>query len=152
MMKERDRQPAGTEKTLQRELGVEQANAAMNQVISRYAQARLPVFDDDPATHEATVELAHTGLLHAWARLRAWLGASQEQLPAQRWLVRAAEVWQHAGRNPDFLAARGRLVQFEGLLAGGDSARAIALNTLERDYLLLTTDLVLAALDPIGGG
>jgi WD40 repeat protein/serine/threonine protein kinase/DNA-binding XRE family transcriptional regulator len=84
----------------------------LDQVCTAFGAARLLTFDRDPASREATVEVAHEALLHAWPRLREWIAADREALLTARRLDQAATEWVRHSCDPSFLAVGARLAQF----------------------------------------
>lgn len=92
--------------------GDEAGRTAVVAAREAFARARLLTLDSDPASGEATVEVAHEALLRGWTRLREWLQLSRADLRLQRQLADAARQWEAAGRDTSFLAAGGRLAQF----------------------------------------
>ncbi|MBN1285552.1 MAG: protein kinase [Anaerolineae bacterium] len=104
--------------------------SVMRAVIEFFGERRLLTFDRDPRTREPTVEVAHEALIREWGRLRAWLDASREELLTYRRLATATTEWLDAGRDASYLAAGGRLAQFEAL-----ATAAVALNAHEQAYL-----------------
>jgi len=104
---------------------------ATQTVLDAFDRARLVTFDQDPATGAATVELAHEAIIREWARLRAWLDASRDDVRQQRLLAAAAQEWQSAGRDRSYLLTGSRLAQFEGWATQTD----LALTPDERAFL-----------------
>jgi energy-coupling factor transporter ATP-binding protein EcfA2 len=91
----------------------------MADVVERFSRYRLLTLDHDPTTREPTVEVAHEALLQAWIRLREWVTLNREDLLVYRRLAAAAHEWQQSNREAGYLAAGGRLAQFETLVARG---------------------------------
>ncbi len=104
---------------------------AIEEVIERFARQRLLSLDRNPVTGAPTVEVAHEALLHEWKRLRKWIEQNREDLVCRRALAAAANVWNDAGRDQDYLYAGGRLD--EALAWAGTSA--IKLTEREREFL-----------------
>ena len=73
---------------------------------TRFGRHRLLSFDRDPVTRGPTVEIAHEALLAEWDRLRGWIDANREDVRQQRRLAAAADEWQAAGRDADYLLER----------------------------------------------
>lgn len=103
----------------------------MEEVIDTFGQYRLLSFDNDPATREPTVEVAHEAILREWERLREWLNASREEIRIQRQLAHAAADWIAAKRETSFLLHGTRLETFEKWA----TATSIAITPDERAYL-----------------
>jgi WD40 repeat protein/DNA-binding SARP family transcriptional activator len=103
----------------------------MSAIIDVFGRARLLAFDRDPATREATVEVAHEALLREWGRLRSWIEAARTELRTERRLAAAARDWADAGSDPSFLASGARLARFEALADAG----SVALTPVERAFL-----------------
>jgi WD40 repeat protein/serine/threonine protein kinase/DNA-binding XRE family transcriptional regulator len=82
-------------------------------VIDQFGRYRLLTFDHDPVTRGPTVEVAHEALLREWARLRAWLDDSREDIRQERAVARAAEEWNQHQRDVSFLLRGARLKQIE---------------------------------------
>ena len=78
-------------------------------VADALGDARLLVFDRDPATREPTVEIAHEALLRAWPRLRGWLDEDREDLRIHRHLTGNCSAWLASGRDHGELYRGGRL-------------------------------------------
>jgi len=104
---------------------------AMERVIDVFDAGRLLTFDNDPATRQPVLVVAHDALIHEWGRLRDWLAASREDLLMQRRLEAAAGEWQRAGCDPSYLASGARLEQFQDWRA----RTQLALNVDEIEYL-----------------
>lgn len=82
-------------------------------VLGAFDHSRLLTFDQDLATGEPTVELAHEAIIREWGLLRTWLDESRDDMRLQRLLSRAAMEWQRAGRDDSYLLHGSRLAQFE---------------------------------------
>ena len=85
----------------------------LSEVVEGFGRHRLLTFDRDPATGEATVELAHEALLWEWARFAGWIEGHREDLRRLAALVRVAEEWDGSGRDPDYLIAGSQLAGYE---------------------------------------
>ncbi len=100
----------GTEDTRRRvrlgELGDDPDTEA---VIDAFGEARLLVFDHEPATREPTVELAHEALIRAWPRLQTWLDEDRDGLRIHRHLTETTTAWLASGRDDGELYRGGRL-------------------------------------------
>lgn len=120
----------GTEDT-RRRVPLGELSSVDSDVIEAYGVARLLTFDNDPATREPTVEVAHEAIIREWPRLRAWLDADRDGLRIHRHLGTSAQAWQASGRDGGELYRSGRL----------DAANEWAdvhgedLNFLEREFL-----------------
>ena len=53
-------------------IGLQEDPDTLDGVLETFSRYRLVTFDREPATGEATVEVAHEALLRSWGRLRAW--------------------------------------------------------------------------------
>ena len=80
-------------------------------VLDAFGRHRLLSFDRDLVTRGPTVEIAHEALLAEWDRLRGWIDANREDVRHQRRLAAAADEWQAAGQDPDYLLSGTRLDQ-----------------------------------------
>lgn len=97
-----------------RELGrLPAGRQAVDLVLERFGRARLLTLDRDDTTGEATVEVAHEALLHAWPRLRGWIDEARDDLRLHHVLSAAALEWHGAERHADFLLTGTRLAQFD---------------------------------------
>ena len=76
---------------------------ALDDVIARFAAARLITLDRDPLTRGPTVEVAHEALFGAWSRLASWIDAHREDLLQYRRLSSAFTEWQESGEETAFL-------------------------------------------------
>ena len=83
-------------------------------MLHAFDRARLLTFDRDPRAQQPTVELAHEAIIREWALLRTWLDENRDDIRQQRLLAAAAQEWQNAERDGDYLLAGSRLAQFEG--------------------------------------
>ncbi|MEN8235884.1 MAG: BMP family ABC transporter substrate-binding protein, partial [Actinomycetota bacterium] len=104
---------------------------AMQRVIELFTAHRLASLDRDQVSGAPTVEVAHEALLHEWERLRTWIEDNRDDLLRHRVLASAANVWNDAGRDQDYVYTGGRLD--EALAWAGTSA--IKLTERERDFL-----------------
>jgi DNA-binding SARP family transcriptional activator len=100
-------------------------------VIDMFSRYRLLLFDRDLETREATVELAHEALLHAWPGLQRWVDEARDDLRQQRRLATAAGQWREAGRDPSFLLSGSRLEQAEQWA----ESTSVVLVPAEREYV-----------------
>ncbi|MBI5931786.1 MAG: protein kinase [Chloroflexi bacterium] len=126
----------GTEDTRRRVRWAELFSIAADQdrmqtVMDTFTRYRLLTTDNDPATREPTITVAHEALIRRWERLRNWLNESREDLLLQRRLSQATDEWLSAKKDHSFLASGVRLGQFEQLIAAGD----IALSQEEREFV-----------------
>jgi WD40 repeat protein len=103
----------------------------MRAVIDAVGKARLIAFDRDPETRAPTVEVTHEAIIREWARLRAWLDASRNDVRLQRNLAAFARDWENSGRDPSFLLRDKRLRQFENWI----TETTVALTDIERAFL-----------------
>jgi WD40 repeat protein/DNA-binding SARP family transcriptional activator len=93
-----------------------------DEILERFGAQRLLTFDQDPASGDATVELAHESLLHVWPRLSNWVDEVKEELLMRSALNAALTEWEASGRDPSFLLAAGRLAQHESWTTETDLA------------------------------
>ncbi|MGW3999869.1 caspase, EACC1-associated type [Amycolatopsis sp. NPDC004772] len=98
-------------------------------VLDALVAAGLVVVDGD------ALGLAHSAVLQAWPRLRAWLEEGRQSLLVRRSLAAAAERWQQADRRPGLLY-RGTRLALAGELAGPDEP---PLPALSREFLDAST-------------
>ena len=100
----------GTEDTRRRvRLGEVGHDPDTEAVIEAFGDARLLVFDHEPATREPTVEVAHEALIRAWPRLRTWLDEDRDGLRIHRHLTETTTAWLASGRDDGELYRGGRL-------------------------------------------
>jgi WD40 repeat protein/type II secretory pathway predicted ATPase ExeA len=104
---------------------------ALDEIIDAYTKYCLLSLDYDPVTRVATIELAHEALIRTWERLRHWIDADRQNIKLQRLLTDETIDWLNAERDPDYLAAGTRLLQFETLGAQD----TITLNEQEKAFL-----------------
>src|SRR5258708_37441304 len=100
----------GTEDTRRRIVQTELSSISaeersMDDVLTAFGTYRLLTFDRDPVTRGPTVEIAHEALIREWARLRAWLDDSRDDLRIQRRLIIASDEWVSSKHDPSFLAS-----------------------------------------------
>lgn len=100
---------------------------AVDEIVDRFADARLLTVDED------SVQLSHEVLLTAWDRLRGWIDADRAGLAVHRELTRAAQVWEDSDRDDTTLLGGGRLVLHDDWSRVDDNADA--LNDTEREFL-----------------
>src|SRR5262245_22403157 len=101
-------------------------------VIKTLADARLLVTGRDGATGMDTVEVAHGGLVHEWARLKAWLDEDKEFLLWRRRLRAELSEWQRSGGDEAGMLRARQLEEarhWRGL-------RANELTPIETDYIV----------------
>jgi basic membrane lipoprotein Med (substrate-binding protein (PBP1-ABC) superfamily)/DNA-binding SARP family transcriptional activator len=91
----------------------------LSDVLATFGRHRLLTFDRDAASGRATVEVAHEALLAEWERLAGWIDRNRAVLRRHVALVAAADEWEQAGRDPDYLLSGSRLAEFEPWLSGG---------------------------------
>ncbi len=87
-------------------LGAEMA-ADINTVIDVFRAQRLLVLGQD------NVEISHDVLLHAWTKLRDWLGDDQLDRALYSQVVTDADTWEINGRDPSYLYRPGRLATID---------------------------------------
>ncbi len=100
-------------------------------IIDRFSQYRLFTLDQNIATGQATVEVAHEALIQHWPQVKQWLQTSRADVQLHRRLMALAAEWEQADRDVSFLMREGRLQQFE---VWADSTN-LALTPLETNYL-----------------
>jgi hypothetical protein len=83
-------------------------NAAANQVIQAFIEARLLVSRDDEQG-DAIVEVAHEALLRRWPPLRQAIEARHDELRLRAEVERWVLEWERAGRQDSYLVSGGRL-------------------------------------------
>ena len=83
----------------------------MDELIDLYATSRLLTLDNDPSTHQPTVEVAHEAILREWERLQRWLNESREDIRQERLTAQAAEAWKANDRDKSYLLTGTRLEQ-----------------------------------------
>lgn len=86
---------------------------ALSKVLDTFGARRLLSFDRDPATDQATIEVAHESLFRGWERLAGWIDRHRTALQRFETLIAAADDWESSGRNADYLLTGTRLVEFE---------------------------------------
>ena len=104
---------------------------AVQEVIESFAAHRLLTLDRDLATGAPTVEVAHEALIEEWGRLRMWIEDHRNDLVRHGELAAAAERWEAAGRDPDYVYAGGRLHDALAWAAGS----TMRLTEAERAFL-----------------
>jgi basic membrane protein A len=109
---------------------------ALSTVLDAYGRHRLITFDRDPATGQATVDLAHEALLREWDRFVGWIGRHRASLRRLASLATAADDWEDAGRNPDYLLVGSRLSDLDTTPLGS----VVQLTSTERAYLHASRD------------
>ena len=115
----------------------------LSQVLDRFGRRRFLTFDRDAVTGRAVVEVAHESLLREWERLADWLQRHREALRRHAALSAAAEEWEAAGRDVDYLVSGLRLTELETSVRPG----ALQLTGRERAFLEACLDRRRAALD-----
>jgi basic membrane lipoprotein Med (substrate-binding protein (PBP1-ABC) superfamily)/DNA-binding SARP family transcriptional activator len=86
---------------------------ALSGVLDEFGRHRLLSFDRDPTTGDATVGVAHEALLTEWGRLAGWIDRHRSDLTRRESFSHAAEEWESAARNPDYLLTGSRLAEAE---------------------------------------
>ncbi len=84
-------------------------SAEMRSVADHFVGTRLLVIDSDPATREATLELAHEALITRWDRLDEWVADDRRWLEQVQHLSAAARGWDDGGRSDGELYRGARL-------------------------------------------
>lgn len=98
----------GTEDTKRRVARDELGGGDTDVVLDALARARLVALDT------GAVELAHEALLHAWPRLRQWIGQDRAGLLVHQQLTDAATAWDRERRDPGALYRGDRLAAADG--------------------------------------
>jgi len=83
----------------------------MDEIIDSYAMSRLLSLDNDPATRQPIVEVAHEAILREWDRLRQWLNESREDIRQERIIAQVASSWQQNDYDTSYLLSGSRLDQ-----------------------------------------
>jgi basic membrane lipoprotein Med (substrate-binding protein (PBP1-ABC) superfamily)/DNA-binding SARP family transcriptional activator len=104
---------------------------ALAGVLDEFGRHRLLSFDRDPTTEDATVGVAHEALLTEWGRLAGWIDRHRADLMRRDSFSHAAEEWESAARNPDYLLTGSRLAEAEEW--SGDTT--LQLTRREHDFL-----------------
>ncbi|HSG80171.1 MAG TPA: BTAD domain-containing putative transcriptional regulator [Acidimicrobiia bacterium] len=87
-------------------------------ILGAFAATRLLVFDVDPISGEATVEVSHEALLSEWTVFRTWIAEAREDLRMEQRLRALAADWQANGRGEGFLLRGNNLARFLGWRGG----------------------------------
>lgn len=85
----------------------------LSKVLDTFGARRLLSFDREPATDQATIEVAHESLFREWDRLAGWIDRHRVALQRFETFMGAAEEWETSGRNEDYLLTGTRLAEFE---------------------------------------
>ncbi len=109
---------------------------ALSEVLNAFGRNRLLSFDRDPVTGDATVEVAHEALLREWERLAGWIDRHRTALRRHDTLTAAAEEWEAAGRDADYLVVGSRLTELEATIKDG----TLQLTGRERAFLEASLD------------
>ena len=86
---------------------------ALSSVLDAFGRRRLLSFDRDPASGQATLEVAHESLFREWDRLAGWIDRHRAALRRYETFTAAADEWEASGRNADYLLTGTRLAEFE---------------------------------------
>jgi basic membrane lipoprotein Med (substrate-binding protein (PBP1-ABC) superfamily)/DNA-binding SARP family transcriptional activator len=86
---------------------------ALSSVLDAFGRRRLLSFDREPASGQATVEVAHESLFREWDRLAGWIERHRAALRRYETFSAAADEWEASGRNADYLLTGTRLAEFE---------------------------------------
>jgi basic membrane lipoprotein Med (substrate-binding protein (PBP1-ABC) superfamily) len=90
----------------------------LSDTLRAFEAGRLLTFDRDPASGDATVEVAHEALFAEWDRLAGWVAEHRLDLRLHAWLATRVDEWQAGGRLPEDLLAGGRLDEYLGWRSG----------------------------------
>ncbi len=104
---------------------------ALSSVLDAFGRRRLLSFDREPASGQATVEVAHESLFREWDRLAGWIDRHRAALRRYETFTAAADEWEASGRNADYLLTGTRLAEFEGWSAEG----TLRITGRQREYL-----------------
>ncbi|HEX2782898.1 MAG TPA: BMP family ABC transporter substrate-binding protein, partial [Ilumatobacteraceae bacterium] len=104
---------------------------ALSAVLDSFGRHRLLTFDRDPATGHATVDVAHEALLREWDRFKDWIERYRASLRRLASLTTAADDWEHADRDPDYLLVGSRLTDLDATPLGN----MVHLTSSERAFL-----------------
>jgi basic membrane lipoprotein Med (substrate-binding protein (PBP1-ABC) superfamily)/DNA-binding SARP family transcriptional activator len=111
--------------------GLDLDPVALSAVLAVFGRHRLLSFDRDPVTGDAVIEVAHEALFREWDRLASWIDVHRAALRRRDTLTGAAEEWELAGRNDDYLVSGTRLTELEALRQEG----ALQLTSTEKEFL-----------------
>jgi len=92
---------------------------ALSNVLEAFGERRLLSFDREPATDQATIEVAHESLFREWSRLARWIDGHRAALIRFETFTAAADEWEASGRHADYLFIGARLAEFEAWSAEG---------------------------------
>ncbi len=106
-------------------------STATTEVVERFGDARLLVFDRDPATREPTAEIAHEALLAAWPRLHMWLEQDRDVLHSLQQISAASAAWESGGGDESDLLRGTRLAAAAGI----EEIAAERLTAHEREFV-----------------
>jgi len=93
--------------------GLDLDPVALSKVLEAFGSRRLLSFDRDPATDQATVEVAHESLFREWDRLAGWIERHRAALQRYEALMGATDEWEASGRHADYLLTGTRLTELE---------------------------------------
>jgi hypothetical protein len=99
-------------------------------LIDTLVARRLLVKDD--LDGEVVVEVALESLLRQWDELAGWLRAEADDLKAADSVEQAARLWNHSGRQEDWLLEGTRLADAEALAQAERRAKVEAQNHARR--------------------
>jgi WD40 repeat protein/DNA-binding SARP family transcriptional activator len=99
--------------------------------IEAFGASRLLLFDADPRTGDATVEIAHEALITEWGLLRDWIDAARDDIRTHHRLSARAAEWDESDRDPSFLLRGTQLAQLESWA----HYSRLAQTDLEREFL-----------------
>lgn len=100
-------------------------------VLDAFVGDRLLSLGRDPASRQATVEVAHEALLWAWERLRRWIDDARDDLRTHRTLGASVSEWEGSGRDTSYLLRGSRLDRLERWA----SETGITVTPSEREFL-----------------
>ncbi|WP_225846691.1 hypothetical protein [Streptomyces sp. HPF1205] len=110
-----------------RRLARDELDSSADAVLDALARARLVTLDT------GTVEITHEALLHAWPRLRDWIGEDRAGLLVQQQLTEAAAAWDREQRDTSALYRGTRLAVAQEWAR--DHADDVQLSTWVREFL-----------------
>jgi WD40 repeat protein len=82
---------------------------AVEDALRAFAGVRLLAYDRDPVSRTPTVEVAHEAVITQWTRYRIWIDEARSDLAVHRRVSTAAQAWDVADEDPDFLLSGGPL-------------------------------------------
>ena len=106
-------------------------SGSVSEVLDRFGEARLIVFDRDQVTRGPIVQVAHEAIFTQWERLERWIDEQRADLVVARNLDNATDEWEKSDRDATYLAMGGRLAQF----AQWETNTTLAVSGTESEYI-----------------